>query len=84
MYDLWASSDNGTLPNGTVVPYFNMSDPANCPLWGVDPYSPISYMKRQCNDGYGGNLCAVCTSVDGKQYASEWQSSSCAALTTSS
>ncbi|GFR52729.1 hypothetical protein Agub_g15283 [Astrephomene gubernaculifera] len=51
--------------NGT----YNLTDPAMCVLWGLPYDHPASYMRKQCSDGYGGNLCAVCMPVDGLPYA---------------
>ncbi|KAG2491319.1 hypothetical protein HYH03_010325 [Edaphochlamys debaryana] len=44
-------------------------DNNTCALWGLPYNHPASYTAKQCADGYGGNLCAVCQPVDGKLYA---------------
>ncbi|GLI67927.1 hypothetical protein VaNZ11_012254 [Volvox africanus] len=41
----------------------------DCALWGVSDDDPLSYMQKQCTQGYSGILCATCTRVDGKDYA---------------
>lgn len=38
-------------------------------LWGLPYDHPASYMKKQCGEGYAGNLCGVCVEVDGRLYA---------------
>ncbi|GIL90990.1 hypothetical protein Vretimale_17061 [Volvox reticuliferus] len=41
----------------------------DCALWGVASDDPLSYMQKQCAQGYSGILCATCTQVDGTDYA---------------
>ncbi|KXZ48949.1 hypothetical protein GPECTOR_24g239 [Gonium pectorale] len=55
----------GALEDGT----YNTSDPGLCVLWGLPYNHPASYAFKQCAEGYGGNLCAVCITVDGVMYA---------------
>ncbi|KXZ42329.1 hypothetical protein GPECTOR_161g128 [Gonium pectorale] len=57
----------GALPDGG----YNASDPALCALWGLPADHPAAYMAKQCGEGYGGNLCATCTTVDGVSYATD-------------
>ncbi|KAG2484480.1 hypothetical protein HYH03_016713 [Edaphochlamys debaryana] len=55
----------GAQPNGT----YDLA--LACALWGLPPGHPASYMERQCSQGYTGNLCGACQSVDGELYASD-------------
>ncbi|KAG2500543.1 hypothetical protein HYH03_001318 [Edaphochlamys debaryana] len=47
-----------------------------CLLWGVPPDQPgVSYMQRQCADGYGGRLCATC--APGRYLTADFQCNDC-------